>query len=88
MLSRAFYAQLNESGSYVHPQPDRDRVKAVLLKRITESGNKGVTIDELEQVAPSLSRRHLQRLLAELRAAKQIDMRGSRRGSSWHPPTG
>lgn len=43
---------------------------------------------KLEHVAPSLSRRHLQRLLAELRATKQIDMRGSRRGSSWHPPTG
>ena len=51
---------------YVHPQLDRDRVKALLLKHITESGNRGVTIDELEQVAPSLSRRHLQRLLADL----------------------
>ncbi len=87
MLSRAFYAQLNESGSYVHPQLDRDRVKALLLKHITESGIRGVTIDELEQIAPSLSRRHLQRLLAELRAANQIRMHGSRRGSSWHPPT-
>ena len=62
VLSRAFYAQLNDSGSYVRPQLDRDRVKVLLLERITESGNKGVTIDELEQVAPSLSRRHLRKI--------------------------
>jgi len=88
LLSRTFYAQMNESGSYVHPQLDRDRLRELLLECITASGDKGVTIDELQHVASSLSRRHLQRLLAQLRATRQIDMRGSRRGSRWHPPTG
>ncbi len=84
ILTRAFYAHMKTKGAYTHRKGlDAKANKALLLQHLDENKNVGCPIAELEQVAPSLSRRAIQRLLDELRRERKVRLEGSKRAARW-----
>lgn len=63
---------------------DRDTRKELLKKHIAEAGAQGAPFEELAQVLPEASRNDLKVLLRELKAAKQVHVRGVKRGARWY----
>lgn len=85
-LSRALHAALGRKGSYTRKRGlDHETNKALLLKHLRDNAEAGAPLAELCQVLPSLSRRSVQRLLAELREAGSATLRGQRKGALWFP---
>ena len=85
-LSRGLHAALGRKGSYTRKRGlDHETNKALLLKHLRDNAEAGAPLAELCQVLPSLSRRSVQRLLAELREAGSATLRGQRKGALWFP---
>lgn len=85
-LSRDLHAALGRKGSYTRKRGlDHETNKALLLKHLRDNAEAGAPLAELCQVLPSLSRRSVQRLLAELREAGSATLRGQRKGALWFP---
>ena len=85
-LSRRFYSFVGQPGAYTRRRGlDRETNKALLLRHIESSSNRGCRLSELQQVLPGLSRQAIQRLLTELRADKTIHVEGRTRAALWYP---
>lgn len=85
MLSRALYAALGTTGAYTRKRGlDHETNKALLLKHLADSGNKGCPLSELQQVLPALSPRQVQRLIHELKAEGKARLEGKRRWARWY----
>ena len=86
LLSKAFYAHLDQKGSYTRKRGlDRETNKALLLKHITDSAQDGARFEEFQQVLPALSRQQIATLLRELRGARRIHNAGIRKAARWFP---
>lgn len=86
LLSRALYAAMGATGAYTRKRGlDHETNKALLLKHLEESRDKGCPLSELHQVLPSLSSRQVRRLLQELRDEKKVEVKGQRRWAKWFP---
>jgi ATP-dependent DNA helicase RecG len=86
ILSRGLYGFLGKGGAYTRRKGlDRETNKALLLKHIQESGDRGASMKEFEEVLPALSRRQIKVLIQELRNEGKIRSEGERRGAKWHP---
>jgi ATP-dependent DNA helicase RecG len=86
ILSRGLYGFLGKAGAYIRRKGlDRETNKTLLLKHIQESGDRGASMKEFEEVLPALSRRQIKVLIQELRNEGKIRSEGERRGAKWHP---
>ena len=86
LLSRRFYAAIGQRGVYTRKRGlDREANKALLLKHIVDSGERGCPFSELSQVLPSLPRHAIQSLLADLKREGKIRVEGRTRGARWYP---
>ena len=86
ILARGFYAMVGKSGVYTRKKGlDRETNKELLVKHIRENSMRGSRLVDLMQVLPSLSRRQVQELLAELRAEGRVRVVGTTRAASWYP---
>ena len=86
MLSRKFYAFLGKPGVYTRKRGlDHETNKALLLKHIRENAKAGSRLNELMQVLPSLSRRQVQKLVAELKDEAAIRSIGKTGAARWYP---
>lgn len=89
IISRQFYTFLGKKGVYTRKLGlDRDTNKMLLLKHIQRNQQEGSRLKELKDVLPFLSRSQVQRLLKELKKAKQIHHVGSTRAALWYPGPG
>ncbi len=71
----------------MHTRPkglDHETKKALLLKHLGDVQAVGSPISELNQVLPADSRAEVRRLLVELQASGQVELRGLRRSARWH----
>lgn len=86
ILSRKFYQSVNQKGAYTRKKGlDRETNKALLFKHIEDNWESGSPLRELLQVLPSLSRRQVQGLVAELQSEGKIYKTGSTRATLWYP---
>ena len=86
MLSRALYAVMGATGAYTRKRGlDHETNKALLLKHLSDSGNKGCPLRELVQVLPALSPPQVQRLMHELLDEGKARLEGRRRWARWYP---
>jgi len=86
LLSRRFYRALGQEAAYTRRRGlDRETNKALLVKHIQGAAPAGAPLAELQQVLPALSRDQLQTLLRELKAAGEIEVRGTTRAACWFP---
>ena len=86
LLSRALYAAMGATGAYTRKRGlDHETNKALLLKHLEGSRDKGCPLSELQQVLPSLSSRQVRRLLQELRDERKAEVKGQRRWARWFP---
>lgn len=84
LLSRRLYAALGQKGSYTRRRGlDRQANKELLVMHLRESGATGSPMSVLQQVLPALSRKHIGRLLKELRAENRVSLVSSRRWAKW-----
>lgn len=84
LRSRSLYAQLGEKGTYTRKRGlDRETNKELLLRHLRDAGSEGSPMSELVQVLPQLSRRHIGKLLDELRSEGRARLEGQRRGALW-----
>jgi ATP-dependent DNA helicase RecG len=89
IISRQFYTFLGKKGVYTRKLGlDRETNKMLLLKHIQRNQQEGSRLKELKDVLPFLSRSQVQRLLKELKEARQIHHVGSTRSSLWYPGPG
>jgi ATP-dependent DNA helicase RecG len=85
ILSRRFYKWLDSTGTHTRKAGlDRETNKALLLKHISSTGDKGAPLKDLQQVLPALSRDQIYRLLKELRKDESVQSLGSTRASRWY----
>ena len=86
LLSRALYAAIGATGAYTRKRGlDHETSKALLVKHLSDSGNKGCPLGELQQVLPALSPSQVQRLMQELREEGRARLEGRRRWARWYP---
>jgi ATP-dependent DNA helicase RecG len=86
LLSRRFYRALGQEAAYTRRRGlDRETNKALLVKHIQGAAPGGAPLAELQEVLPALSRDQLQTLLRELKAAGEIEVRGTTRAARWLP---
>jgi len=84
ILSRSLYAHLGQKGIYTRKKGlDHETNKELLLRHLRDNSKTGSVLSELCQVLPSLSESAVQRLLAELKEAKRVELQGSRRWARW-----
>ncbi len=85
ILSRKFHAFLGKKGTYTRKKGlDRETNKALLLKHIKSCGEEGCKFDDFIQVLPALSRRQIQRLLAEMQKTDDIIVQGKTKAARWY----
>jgi ATP-dependent DNA helicase RecG len=88
ILSRGLYDFMGKGGAYTRRKGlDRETNKALLLKHIQVSDDRGASMKEFEDVLPALSRRQIKVLIQELRNEGKIRSEGARRVAKWHPGT-
>jgi ATP-dependent DNA helicase RecG len=86
LLSRELYATLGQAGTYTRRKGlDHETNKALLMKHRWDNAVAGAPMGELAQVLPAIAPRSLQRLMAELKSAGGVEMRGNGRWSRWFP---
>lgn len=86
LLSRELYAAIGQPGAYTRRKGlDHETNKALLMKHLWDNAQAGAPKGELSQVLPSFAPRSLQRLMAELKSAGYVEMRGKGRWSRWFP---
>lgn len=86
LLSRALYAAMGATGAYTRKRGlDHETNKALLLKHLEGSRDRGCPLSELQQVLPSLSARQVRGLLQELRNERKVEVKGQRRWAKWFP---
>lgn len=86
LLSKGFYHQLGQKGSYTRKRGlDRQTNKELLVKHIQDNAQTGSPLAELHQVLPNLSESNVQRLLHELLKEGRVLLRGQRRWARWFP---
>jgi hypothetical protein len=86
LLSRRFHAVLGQRGVYTRRRGlDHDTNRELLARHLSENAQEGCPVAQLQQVIPHLSRRGVQRLLDDLRAAGRARLVGVGRGSRWFP---
>ena len=86
LFSQAYYGFIGKSGSHTRKHGlDRETNKKMLLKYIRDHASNGTRFQDLTVILPILTRRQIQKLLAELRLQKLINKEGSTRGALWHP---
>jgi ATP-dependent DNA helicase RecG len=86
ILSRKFYEFVNKKGVYTRKRGlDRETNKQLLLKHIRENKIQGSRLQDLMQVLPSLSRRQVQALLAELKTQNEVVLLGKTSAARWFP---
>ena len=78
---------MRRGGRSLRMDLDQETNKALLVKHIQESGGRGASMKEFEDVLPALSRRQIKVLIQELRNEGKIRSEGARRGAKWHPGT-
>lgn len=82
MLSKKYYPFASHPGVYTRKRGlDRNAHKALLLKHIDTHGFG--KLQDFEEVLPHLSRKHIQNLLSEMKANREIYFEGARRGGVW-----
>ena len=64
---------------------DRETNKALLVNHIQDYAKEGTTLDELQQVLPSLSRDALQWMLRQLKSEGRIRVSGRTKAARWFP---
>jgi len=85
LLSRRFYAFLNQKGEYTRRRGlDRGANKALLLQHIADNDKEGSRLYELRQVLPHLSEWQVQGLIRELKEENKIYNSGRTRAALWH----
>jgi len=85
LLSERFYRFADSRGVYTRRKGlDKETNKALLLKHIRRNEEDGSPLRDLQDVLPSLSTKQIQHLLAEMRQARQVHLRGRTRGARWH----
>jgi ATP-dependent DNA helicase RecG len=85
VLARAFYDATGQAG--VHTRLvglDRAKNKELLIKHLSNSGENGAPLSELQQVLLGHSKRQVQVLLSELRADGRVIVEGKTKGARWH----
>ena len=86
LLSRRFYRHLGKPGVYTRKRGlDRETNKALLVKHIQDYAKEGTTLDELQQVLPSLSRDAIQWMLRQLKSEGRIRVSGRTKAARWFP---
>jgi len=86
LLSRALYAAMGATGAYTRKRGlDHETNKALLLKHLEQSRDRGCPLSELQQVLPSHSARQVRGLLQELRNERKVELKGQRRWARWFP---
>jgi ATP-dependent DNA helicase RecG len=89
MLGRKFHQFLGRGGVYTRSRGlDRETNKALLLKHIVDNSRTGTGFGSLQEVLPSLSRREIQGLLADLKQQGSIHAFGRTRAARWYPRSG
>jgi len=84
LLSRRFYAEAGQKGTYTRKRGlDREANKALLLQHLLENAPTGSPLSELHQVLHDLSESLVQRLLNELREEGKVLLSGKRRWAKW-----
>jgi len=84
LLSRRFHAAIGERGGYTRRRGlDREASKALLLRHLSDQGETGCPMAELQQVLPGQSRAQIKRLLDELRRDGYARLEGTRRWARW-----
>jgi len=77
---------IDKKGAYTRKKGlDRETNKALLLKHIKENKENGSPLRDLVQVLPSLTRRQVQALVADLQSEEQIYKTGATRAARWYP---
>jgi len=85
-LSRGLHAALGRKGAYTRKRGlDHETNKALLEKHLRDHAEEGAPLADLCQVLPALSRRSVQRLLAELRSEGRANLAGQRKAARWYP---
>ena len=89
LLSERFHQFADERGAYTRRKGlDRETNKALLLDHIERNAAEGSPLRDLADVLPALSRKQVQRLLAELASEGRAHVRGKTRGARWFPGAG
>lgn len=86
ILSRALYSHVGEAGgAYTRREGlDEGHNQQLILQRIRDSGSRGATIGELEQVLPNKTRPQVSALLKRLKTSGRIRVQGRTRGARWY----
>ena len=86
LLSERLCRFAGDRGAYTRRKGlDKETNKALLLKHIMRNSAVGSPLMDLQQVLPAQSRQQIQRLLAELKAARKVHVEGKTRGAKWYP---
>lgn len=86
LLSERFYRFADSRGAYTRRKGlDRETNKALLQKHIRRNEKEGSPLRDLQDVLPALSLKQIQHLLAELKGAQEVHVRGRTRGARWYP---
>jgi len=85
ILSRALYEVAGKSGVHTRLTGlDKETNKELIVKHISQCGEKGTPFKEIQQVLPSHTRSQLQILLRELRDEKRIRSEGKTNATRWY----
>ncbi len=88
MLSQRFYNLTGKPGAYSREKGlDTETNKALLRKHIERYKTNGSPLRDLQEVLPAVSSKHIQHLLAGMRNAGEVHLRGKTRGGRWFPGT-
>jgi len=85
ILTRALYEVAGKSGVHTRLTGlDKETNKELIVKHISQCGEKGTPFKEIQQVLPSHTRSQLQILLRELRDEKRIKNEGKTKTTRWY----
>ena len=85
ILSRALYKHVGEAGTYTRRRGlDEGHNQQLVLQHIRNSGSRGATMGEFEQVLPNKTRPQISALLKRLKASGHIRVEGKTKGARWH----
>lgn len=84
MLSERFYRYLGEPGAYTRKRGlGKEAEKELLVAHLSTAGSQGAKVEELAQVLPNRQRRHISRLMQELKEAGRVSVEGRTRAGRW-----
>jgi ATP-dependent DNA helicase RecG len=84
ILSKRFYEFVGTPAAYTRRRGlDRATNKELLVSHIRENAPRGISLKELSEVLPSLSRDQVKAMLRELRDDGRIRLEGSKRTAVW-----